>query len=205
LRDGAQLGAADVVLAVPAPDAARLLGRWSDSPLGQTLQRLVPAQVACLDVALARLPDPRYPVVFDLEEPRFLSVQSMFARVAPEGGAVIHAVKQLDPRAASDPHQDRADLERLLDRLQPGWREAVVERRFLPHMPGTSALPLASSGGLAGRPGYRADDIPNVYFAGDWVGPRGFLVDASLDSAREVAQHILRSSPQLGISLSRAA
>ena len=60
-------------------------------------------------------------------------------------------------------------------------------------MLGTGALPLASRGGLAGRmPSARAD-IPNVSFAGDWVGPCGFLVDASLASARDAAQLALQA------------
>jgi hypothetical protein len=35
-----------------------------------------------------------------------------------------------------------------------------------------------------------------VYFAGDWVGPHGYLVDASLGSARESARQILRVEVQ---------
>jgi uncharacterized protein with NAD-binding domain and iron-sulfur cluster len=75
--------------------------------------------------------------------------------------------------------------------VQPGWRDAIVERRFLPHILGSSLLPLASQGGLANRPTYQSPDVPNVYLAGDWVGARGYLVDASFDSARESARLIL--------------
>jgi len=50
-------------------------------------------------------------------------------------------------------------------------------------------------GGLAGRPAGTSADVPNVYFAGDWVGPRGFLIDASLASAREAARAIERELP----------
>jgi phytoene dehydrogenase-like protein len=121
-----------------------------------------------------------------------MTVQSQFARLAPDGGAVIHAFKQLDPRVPDSPHQDRADLEVFMDQVQPGWRGVVVEQRFLPRMLASGSLPRASQGGLAGRVGSRSQEVSNLYFAGDWVGPRGFLIDASLDSAREAARLMLR-------------
>jgi hypothetical protein len=45
-----------------------------------------------------------------------------------------------------------------------------------------NTLPLASSGGLAGRPGVADTGVPGVTMAGDWVGPVGLLADASLAS-----------------------
>ena len=191
LADGTELECSEVVLAVMPRDALHLVG----SPLQHVLADSVPAQVACLDVALERLPAPAHPVVFDLERPLFATVQSEFARLAPNGGAVIHAFKQLDPRQPGDPHQDVADLEAFMDWLQPGWQQLVVERRVLPRMIAAGVLPLASRGGLRGRATYRLGDIANLSFVGDWVGPRGFLADASLDSAREVARRILEKWP----------
>ena len=183
LAGGEELLADAVVLALPADEAARLVSMGKPAPQA--------GYAACLDVALSSLPSEHYPVVFDLEQPRFMTVQSAFAQVAPAGGAVIHLFKQNDPRLPADPHQDRADLEALLDRFQPGWREVVVDTRFLPRMEATSLLPLASQGGLAGRPSPRSQELRNLFFAGDWVGPRGFQLDASLDSARAAASLIL--------------
>ena len=187
LAGGEELRADDVVLALAADEAARLLGK----PAPQA------GHVACLDIALSRLPSAENPVVFDLEQPRFLTAQSEFAELAPAGGAVIHLFKQNDPRLPADPHQDRGDLEALLDQFQAGWREVVVEARFLPRMDATSLLPLASQGGLAGRPGTRSHELANLFFAGDWVGPRGFQLDASLDSARGAASSILNAQTGL--------
>jgi phytoene dehydrogenase-like protein len=194
--DGGQLLSAQaVVLALPPREALEVLGTKAGVNLHTILQGIVPGHVACLDVALSSLPSPETPVIFDLDQPRFASVQSTVARLAPAGGAVLHAFKELDPRTPTDPHQDRAELEAFVDAFQPGWREVVVERRFLPRMLGTSLLPLASQGGLAGRPAGTSADVPNVYFAGDWVGPRGFLLDAGLASAREAARGIERELP----------
>jgi len=201
LRDGSEVPASDLVLALPPLDALRVL----PSPhLERLAANLLPAPLACLDLALDRLPSARYPVVFDLERPCFVTAQSTVARIAPLGGAVIHAFKQLDPRRPSDPQSDRAHLEALLDTVQAGWREHVVRQQFLPHLAGSSLLPQARTGGLAGRPGHRSPDVPNVYFAGDWVGPRGFLADAVFDSAREAARLILRQQPT-DVELPRAA
>ena len=76
--------------------------------------------------------------------------------------------------------------------MQPGWREGVVERRFLPHLTVYHALPTAKDGGSHGRPGPAVPDIGNLYVAGDWVGPDGLLADASLASAKQAAECILQ-------------
>jgi phytoene dehydrogenase-like protein len=204
LHDGTELRADALVLAMPPSDALHVLGTSAAPRLAQRVSTMVAAHIACLDVALERLPQARTPVVFDLREPSFVTVQSTAARVAPDGGAVVHVFKQLDPRASTDPHRDTEEMEAALDRAQPGWRDLIVERRVLPHMLGSSLLPLASQGGLAERPGHQSEDVANVYFAGDWVGPRGFLADASFDSARQAAR-LIAGSTESRPELARAA
>jgi len=196
LHGGEHVPAADVVLAVPPDDALRLLGSQAAPRLAQIVSDMAPGHVAALDVALRSLPSRTYPVVFDLEQPRFLTVQSTVAELAPKGGAVIHAFTQPDFRTPEDPATARSGLEAMLDQFQPGWRELVVKQRFLPRMLGTSALPLVSQGSMAGRAAHRSQDVSNVYFAGDWIGPRGYLVDTSLDSARETARLVLGVAQQ---------
>jgi phytoene dehydrogenase-like protein len=159
------------------------------------LSELVPVHVACLDVALERLPIPRQAIIFDLEQPRFMTAQSEFARLAPNGGAVVHLLRHLHPLQATDPATERLELEALLDQAQPGWRELVSEQRFLPRMLALGALPTAASGGMAGRPAHRCDEIGNLFLAGDWVGPEGFLVDAALASARAAAHLASHEAP----------
>ncbi len=192
LSDGRVLAASSVILAAGPDDAARLVDAGSYTPLNALIDPLIPARVACLDVALHRLPEPRYPVVQDMDRPRFLSAQSFYTRVAPEGGAMISTFKQLDPQRPSDPKQDERDLEELLDVAQPGWRELLVKRVFLPRIEAVGMLPTASAGGYAGRPGPQVPGIANLYLAGDWIG-EGFLSDPSMASARQVARMILQS------------
>jgi phytoene dehydrogenase-like protein len=133
-------------------------------------------------------------VVQDLDGPRFMSAQSVYSRVAPKGAALIIAFKQLDPRYPGDPREDERDLEDLLDAAQPGWRGMLIKRQYLPRIEAVGALPTAREGGFAGRPGPRVPGLDNIYLAADWVGPEGFLVDASMASARSSARLLLEDT-----------
>lgn len=191
LRDGQRVSAEAVVLAMNPKDAAKLV----DQPAMQAIAEATsPVQVACLDVALRRLPVPKYGVVQDLERPLFMSAQSLASSVAPVGGALIYAFKQLDPRRVTRPQDDEGELESLLDAAQPGWRERVVKRQFLPRIEAVGTLPTARAGGFMGRPEVRVSELDNLFLVGDWVGPTGFLVDASVASARDAAHAVLRGS-----------
>jgi phytoene dehydrogenase-like protein len=194
LRDGSLVRASAVVVATGPRDAAKLLEEREHPAIRRIVDGLTPARIACLDVALERLPVPDRPVVQDLDEPRFMSAQSVYSRVAPKGAALIIAFKQLDPRYPGDPREDERDLEDFLDAAQPGWRGMLVKRQYLPRIEAVGALPTAGEGGFAGRPGQRVPGLDNLYLVGDWVGPEGFLVDASMASARSSALLLLEDS-----------
>ncbi len=183
LRDGTRLAARGVVLALPADAAAPLL---PDGPARRYTERAVPIRVACLDVGLTRLPAPAARFALGIDRPVYCSVHSAVARLAPEGGATIHVARYLEA-TPPDPRVTERELEGVLDVMQPGWRDVVATRRFLPSMLGASAVATAADGGLPGRPGVEVPGIANLALAGDWVGPTGWLVDASVASARAAA------------------
>jgi phytoene dehydrogenase-like protein len=191
LRDGSVVQASAVILATTPAEAVKLVDGGNYEPLRGIVDALIPAQVACLDVALRRLPDPRHAIVQDMEHPLFFSTQSLYARVAPEGGALIHALKLLDFAHPTDPREDEHDLENLLDSVQPGWRDELVKRVYLPRIEAIGMLPTVSAGGYAGRPTPIVPGIAHLYLAGDWIGA-GFLADPSLGSARQVARMLLQ-------------
>ena len=191
LRDDSLVQASAVVVATSPRDAAKLVDGGEHPVMCQIVEGLIPARIACLDVALERLPVPDRPVVQDLDGPRFISAQSVYSRLAPEGAALIISFKQLDPRYPGDPREDERDLEDLLDAAQPGWRGALVRRQYLPRIEAVGTLPTAREGGFAGRPGPRVPGLDNLYLAGDWVGSKGFLVDASMASAHRAAELVL--------------
>ena len=128
-RSGANHAADVVVLAVEPGTAERI----APGHLGSLTCDLLSAEVACLDVALSHLPNRDHAVVQDVQEPRFMSTQSCFAKVAPDGAALITSFKQLDP-TATDSGESRAELEALLDAAQPGWRDLVLDQQYLPRI-----------------------------------------------------------------------
>jgi phytoene dehydrogenase-like protein len=176
---GEIVDAAAVVLAVAPPQAAGLAGMEIRSDL-------CPARAASLDIALSRLPDPDRTFALGLDEPTYFSVHSHTARgLAPEGGALIHVARYLAPGETCSTAV-RAELEALLDLLQPGWREVLVHAQWLPQVNVTHDQPQALHGGLGGRT--PVETAAGLLLAGDWVGNEGMLADAAFASGRQAGE-----------------
>jgi phytoene dehydrogenase-like protein len=193
LSGGETIHGRAVILSVEPDVACRLLDRSADSFLARWMARRAAVPAACLDVALDRLPHPHDRFALGLDRPMYYSVHSAAARLGPDGVHVLHLMKYLRDDRAETPEAVGAELESFLDQLQPGWRSHLVARRLLPRMIVTHAIPLASDGGLAGRPSITSAEIPNVFLAGDWVGSEGMLADAAAASAVSAAQQALES------------
>jgi phytoene dehydrogenase-like protein len=193
-EDGTRIPADTVLLAVDPATARSLAG--ADAISGE----YEPVTATCLDVALSRLPDESNTFALGIDRPHYFSVHSKWAQLTPKGGALIHVAKYRKQRAAinddeieTDARNRRAavsaeeqELEMLLDELQPGWRNALVHRRFLPSMTVSNALLTPNTKRHPVRTA-----VKGLYVAGDWVGDTGMLSDAALSSAREAAQAIL--------------
>jgi phytoene dehydrogenase-like protein len=180
--DGNSVSAPAVVIALPPRDALELL------PHAEALQvaaeRCVPVYAACLDLGLSRLPEPRHQFALGIDEPLYLSVHSQAARLAPEGGALVHIVRYLGQDEDFDKALLLAELEGFADLVQPGWRAHVRARQFLWKMPVTCSEPLARFGGLSGRPSVEVPGISGLYICGDWVGSHSLLAAAAAASGR---------------------
>jgi phytoene dehydrogenase-like protein len=186
-RGGRTLSVGALVLALGPVDALRLVGATLPEPLAP------PIRAACLDLGLDALPRPGAHFALGIDRPTYLSVHSATAELAPSGAALIHAARYLESdEEPQDAHLD--ELEALVDLVQPGWRERVVVRRFLPRLLVSHGLPLASRGGLLGRPTERVPGHGRVFFAGDWVGSEGQLADASLASGQRAATMALAAA-----------
>ncbi len=173
---GTRLPAETIVLAVD-PSTAKELVPALDLP------KLTPVILSSLDVALTRLPQPDRIFALGIDQPLYYSVHSKYAQLTPSGGALIHVAKYGGDSSAEP------ELERLLDDMQPGWRDLVVHRRFLPSMTVTNAVAEPARDGAARRPA-PVTSIRGLYLAGDWVGEDGMLSDAALSSARAAAKAI---------------
>jgi phytoene dehydrogenase-like protein len=188
--EGPLIPAENVVLAVDPLTAYQLAGN-----VGAAWPNASPVTAACLDVGLRSLPNPKRTFALGIDQPVYFSVHSQFAQLTPKGGALIHlaryrketrATEQEIDGGATALNDDERMLEGLLDRLQPGWRDVLVHRRFLPSMRVSNAIATPH----APRPPVTTP-VKGLYVAGDWVGEEGLLSDASLASARAAAKAIL--------------
>jgi phytoene dehydrogenase-like protein len=190
---GARIACDELVLTLSPKAAAAAIGDDA-SELAAFSSRATAVRAACLDVALRSLPRAHPRLILGADRPTYLSVHSKFARLAPEGHAVIHVARYLSPDERVDPAKVRAELEGELDVAQPGWREHVIEARWSPAMTVMHALADVSTRGTRDRPSIDAAGVPGVYLAGDWVGPHGLLLDACLESARAVGMRLRESA-----------
>lgn len=182
--DGEVIEARAVVLANGGPShAANLLGTASPA-VGRWAHEARPVLAACLDLALRRTPD-RVGPILGFDEPTYLIPHSRSARLAPEGGEVLHAM-WYGPDLTPD-LDHRAALEELVDAAHPGWREQVVEARFGKRLVVAHDRPRPGLSSAA-TPTVAVPDLANVFVAGDWVTTDGLLGDASLTSGRSAGE-----------------
>jgi phytoene dehydrogenase-like protein len=178
------LRARSVVVATGTPAAAAALLGANAPELGG-LGPVVTA--ACLELGLRRRPDRSFLIGGD--EATYLSTHAPAARLAPPGHALVHVLRYHPVGTAGDTSadDDRAALWRTAEAAGVARDDVVVER-FLARMVVSGSVPTAASGGLAGRPSVAHDTRPGVLLAGDWVGPRGLLADAAIDSGHEAGR-----------------
>lgn len=196
LADGQTIAAHNVILAVDPTTASQLMPE--NAELRGWAETAVPVRAACLDVALRRLPKPENDYVMGIDAPTYLADHTRAAKLGD--GHVVHVAKYL-PVTPTNAEDDRAELEAMLDLAQPGWRDELMDERFLPNMIVNNWLAKAGDGGLNGRPDGTLLDNPNIYLAGDWIGPEGWLADAPFISGKRAAERALAAMPALQYQL----
>jgi phytoene dehydrogenase-like protein len=151
----------------------------------------VPVYASTLELGL-RAPIP-VPALFGIDRPLYLVQHAPPARLAPAGAALVHVAEYLS--AGTAPSLERLEEHASLAGID---NDAIVQRRHLHRMVVVSSAPTPASGGLAGRPPVAVDGHPGVFVAGDWVGPRGFLADASLASGEQAGRLASRRAVAVG-------
>jgi phytoene dehydrogenase-like protein len=183
LADGSEHLADATLLALGPKEAARLAPNVAS--LAGYAEDAIPVRANTLDLALEKLPEGARQFALGIDQPFYFSVHSIAAKLAPEGGAVVHIAKYLPPDET--PGQGAiAELEAVADLAMPGWRKFEKKRQELRGMAVTNALVRADKP----RPGVALPDAPGVFIAGDWVGGEGMLSDASAASAVQAAARI---------------
>jgi len=183
VRDAATIETTGAILAVP-PEVVRTIAPSVELP-----SNLHEVRLASLDVALCDAPQGPA-LVLDADQALYYSVHSRARGIAPASAGLVTAAAYLHADDPRSPEAIRAQLEAFVDSIEPRWRERAVAVQFLPQMTVTPGAPTVESGGLPGRPP-GPTNIEELHLVGDWVGPTGQLVDASLASARAAALALL--------------
>jgi phytoene dehydrogenase-like protein len=176
--EGEEIRAGAVVVAAGTPAAAAtLLGHRPAA-----WDRLGPeVEASVLDLGLRT--GLQHPILFGIDPPIYLVDHARSAkRLAPEGGGLVHVLHYLPLGDRTPAAELRAGLEEHA-RLAGVEASNVEEQRFLLRMTVVGGVPTPAAGGLAGRPAIDSAGVDGVFVAGDWVGPKGWLADASLSSA----------------------
>ncbi|TCP52200.1 phytoene dehydrogenase-like protein [Tumebacillus sp. BK434] len=196
LQDGTEICTRAVLSTLRPQVTAALAGAAPDSHLGRLGRQVVPVYGSALDVVVRRLPNPQANFALHLEQPFYYANHSFTARLTqdPEH-AVLHLFRYNSPQEAGSPERHRGELERFLDRLQPGWQREVVTTRYLPRIAVTNGLPTVErviAARRAAQPETVVADMPGLYLAGDWVVGESLLADAAIVSGKELAERLLR-------------
>lgn len=162
--------------------------RTAEALLGRQFDVGPPAQVGCIDLGLRRRPE--HDIVIGGDVPFYFSNHSSVADLAPTGQHHASAMQYLADG-------DEPDADAMMDFARYGGvrDDDVVVSRRLHRMTAVTALPVAAHGGLHGRPTVTDTGHPNVFLAGDWVGPVGHLADATIASAKAAADAALACLP----------
>jgi len=186
-KPGVRIETGGGVTELPDAPAVIIAGggpRIAEALLGRQFDVGPPAHASCLDLGLRRRPE--HDIVIGGDVPFYFSNHSSVAKLAPDGQHHASAVQYL---AAGD--EPDADATMAFARHAGVQDDDVVVSRRLHRMTACSALPVAESGGLAGRPKVTDTGHRNVFIAGDWVGPVGHLADAAIASAKASADAAL--------------
>jgi phytoene dehydrogenase-like protein len=190
LAGGREIKAGAVVLAAGTPGAAATLLAGDRPAAWAELGPEVEASV--LDLGLRK--GLEAPILFGIDPPMYLVDHARSAKgLAPAGGGLVHVLHYL-------PLGDKTPASVLKAGLEEHARMAgiepsnIEEERFLLRMTVVGAVPTPASGGLAGRPAIDSTGMPGVFVAGDWVGPRGWLADASLSSGEAAGSAAARDA-----------
>ncbi|XZF76346.1 FAD-dependent oxidoreductase [Bacillus sp. AL-1R] len=171
-------------------DLVKLIdGPIADSFL-QKCNQMIPVKAACLDLVMNGLPNPKLNFALGVDQPWYFSNHSSVAKLSnKEGEIVVHLMKYLNSVNETDSSKDEEELEGVLDLLQPGWRDYVISRRYLPKLIVSNDIK---------KPFHKSDNnVTNnefgsegIYVAGDWVGEKELLLNASLTSVKNATKLI---------------
>lgn len=184
LADGRIVAGEATILAVGPHEAAALAPDVGSLKTEAREAKAVRANT--LDLALRRMPDGAEEFALGIDGPFYMSLHSGSAKLAPEGGAVVHLAKYL-PVGEAPAREAIAELEGIADLVMPGWRALEVKRQELRGMTVANGMPRWDRA----RSGVVLADAPGLFIAGDWVGAEGMIADCAAASGVEAARAVV--------------
>jgi phytoene dehydrogenase-like protein len=165
-------------------------GQFSDTFI-KKCQEMIPVRAACLDLVLTGLPNPKINFALGVDKPWYFSNHSLVAKLSDKPGEiVVHVMKYLNSVIETDSRNDELELESFLDLIQPGWRDYLVSRRYLPKLTVSNAIKKPLDKLAVHDVNSNEVGIDGLYMAGDWVGDRELLLNASLTSTKNATKLI---------------
>jgi phytoene dehydrogenase-like protein len=173
----------EAVIMAASPEVARQLVKGSAEIAAAALAAR-PVRAMTLDLGLESVGSGAT-YALGIDSPTYLSLHSVAAQLAPPAAGLLHLSRFLAPDEAPQAAHF-GELERMADRVRPGWRARVAQRQRL------VGITVAHDFPRWRRSGRRAPivvaDTPGLFLSGDWVGDEGLLSDASAASARVAAR-----------------
>ncbi|WP_274652805.1 phytoene desaturase family protein [Paenibacillus humicola] len=185
-EDGTKIDARNVILATSPSIACQLVPFAERTALHTWKEQAVEITAACLDVALRRLSKPKHQLIYGIDQTVFLSNQSRAAYLSDDGAQVVSLIKYRGKE--NDPDRDLRELEGLLDLAQPGWRNELAAKQYLPDITVSHDFMHMNR---REQPGPAVPEIQGLYVAGDWAAHGELLADAATASAKRAVQHML--------------
>lgn len=152
-------------------------------------EQITPVKGATLDIALTQLPNPKILFAMGFSDPLYYSVHSHYAHLSDDAkSAVLHVFKYHHPGEHIDGASVKTELEQFLDKLQPGWQQNVITKRFLPNITVNQRLPQIGDERWLNR---LKTKIPGLYLAGDWASANSILADGAVSSGKDAAKDLI--------------
>lgn len=187
-----------VVMAMPVQQLTKLFKGtpWEDELNDYKDAR--PTEVLVYDVGFEKVVARPFSYISDMNNKMFITdVSSTDHTVVPEGGQLLQGIAYLRDEFDDEEQrkayldQKQEQMEALLDRHYPGWREATAVKRVSKKAMVASIKNIVTNRLLP----VRMEQMP-FYFCGDGCEGKGELAERAFSSARQVAQMIMEEAKE---------
>lgn len=185
-----------VILAMPVQQLAKLLNGTPWEEQIKDYKDAVPTEVLVYDVGFEKVVARPFSYISDMNHKMFITdVSATDHTIVPEGGQLLQGIAYLNDEFEDEDQrkayleQKQAQMEALLDRYYPGWREATAVKRVSKKAMVASIKNIVTNRLLP----VRMEGMP-FYFCGDGCEGKGELAERAFSSARRAAQMILEEA-----------